>query len=119
MNGAAKGSLCMCVYIETVVVGYACVCQQLIRVKCIVYWFKGFIIIIWYFNFRLINEFISTGSLSSPPLSLPLPLRYTLPPTAVYLALLAVVMGTAKGRQWNLGMTLFLSVVGLLIVQRM
>ncbi len=71
------------------------------------------------FLHRLINEFVSNGAFPTPVQTLSLPLKYSLPPVVLYMTLLLLTFGTVKGRQFNVGMTVFFTVLGLVLARRM
>ena len=66
---------------------------------------------------RLIDDFLTTGTITAPKQSLPLPLSYTIPPILIYGLLLVLAACTKVGRTIWLGGTLMYSLVGYLLIQ--
>ena len=66
---------------------------------------------------RLIDDFLTTGTIAAPKQSLPLPLSYTVPPTLIYGLLLVLLASSKERRTVWLGATLVYSLVGYLLIQ--
>ena len=66
---------------------------------------------------RLIDDFLTTGTITAPKQSLPLPLSYTIPPTLIYGLLLVLAAYTKVGRTIWLSATLFYTSIGYLLIQ--
>ena len=65
------------------------------------------------FQYRLIEEALTTGSYSSaPPQSLPLPLHMTLLPTLAFTGVLIGALSHRYGRWWWVGSVVGFSVIG-------
>ena len=66
---------------------------------------------------RLIDDFLTTGTIAAPKQSLPLPLSYTIPPTLIYGLLLVLAASSKVGRTIWLSATLFYTSIGYLLIQ--
>ena len=76
----------------------------------------------WLFNInlilcRLIDDFLTTGTITAPKRSLPLPLSYTVPPILIYGLLLVLIACSKVGRTVWLGVTLVYTLLGYLLIQ--